>query len=40
MFESTGWVLDEPKNASKVDEIVLAYVRPPHMDPSKFIYEK
>ena len=40
MFESTKWVMEEPQQASKVDEIVLAYVRPPHMDPSRFIYER
>jgi hypothetical protein len=40
MFESTKWVLDEPKTTSKVDEIVLAYVRPSHMDASKFDYKQ
>jgi cation-transporting ATPase 13A2 len=29
MFEATNWVLDEPSNDAKIDELVLAYVRPP-----------
>lgn len=40
MFESTQWVMEEPLSNSKVDEIVLAYVRPPLMDPSKFNYKQ
>mmetsp|Transcript_41650 Transcript_41650/g.40021 ORF Transcript_41650/g.40021 Transcript_41650/m.40021 type:complete len:290 (+) Transcript_41650:1245-2114(+) len=40
MFEATGWVLEEPDSNQKVDDIVLAYVRPASMDPSKFQYKK
>ena len=29
MFESTKWILDEPSNEPMIDELVLAYVRPP-----------
>jgi hypothetical protein len=28
MFEATNWVLEEPSNEAKIDELVLAYVKP------------
>ena len=33
MFEATGWVLEEEIEGNP-DELVLAYVKPPHAGPS------
>lgn len=33
MFQSTQWIMEEPLLESKVDEIVLAYVKPPFSPP-------
>jgi len=39
MFESTKWILDEPSNEPMIDELVLAYVRPPTSTTTKDIKE-
>lgn len=39
MFQATGWVLEEQStDGAATDELVLAYVRPPHSKPPGPVY--